>query len=150
VRTAPAAAVRFALVATSALVATACSSRPAEPVVLELRTAGSSTAFMPDTLSAPAGATVTLRLTNDGEIAHNLVVVRDEEAVQPIVLAAYTAIATQYVPAGFDDDLLASIPLVYPGQTLEVTFTMPQAGSYTYVCVFPGHGSTMRGVIVAR
>jgi azurin len=141
---------RFALVVAAALVTAACRSRPAEPVVLELRTAGSSTAFMPDTLSAPAGATVTLRLTNEGEIAHNLVVVRNEEAVQPIVLAAYTAIATQYVPTGFDADMVASIPLVYPGQTLEVTFTMPAEGSYTYVCVFPGHGSTMRGVLVAR
>jgi plastocyanin len=141
---------RFVLVACAVIAASACSARPPEPVVLALRTDGSRTAFMPDTLSAPAGATVTLRLTNEGEIAHNLVVVRDAEAVQPIVLAAYVAIATQYLPTGFDGDMVASIPLVYPGQTLEVTFTMPAEGSYTYVCVFPGHGSTMRGVLVAR
>jgi plastocyanin len=117
------------------------------PLLLELHTTGSRTAFLPDTLSAPAGTPVVLRLVNEGEIAHNLVVVRNEQAVQPIVLAAYQAIATEYVPSGFEDDILASIPLVYPGQALEVSFTTPEPGSYTYVCVFPTHGSSMRGTL---
>ena len=119
------------------------------PVLLELRTTGSRTAFLPDTLSARPRDRVVLRLVNEGEIAHNLVVVRNEEAVQPIVLAAYQAIATEYVPSGFDDDILASIPLVYPGQVGEVSFTMPEPGRYTYVCVFPTHGSSMRGSLLS-
>lgn len=119
------------------------------PVLLELRTTGSRTAFLPDSLSAPAGDRVILRLVNEGEIAHNLVVVLDEEAVQPIVLAAYQAIATEYVPSGFDEDILASLPLVYPGQLREVSFTMPAPGRYTYVCVFPTHGSSMRGTLLS-
>jgi plastocyanin len=120
-----------------------------EPVVLELRTEGSRTAFLPDTLTATAGARVTLRMVNEGEIAHNLVVVAEEESVQPIVLAAYQSIATEYVPTGFDEAIVASTPLAYPGDTVEVSFAMPDAGGYTFVCVFPGHGSTMRGAVVA-
>jgi azurin len=88
-------------------------------------------------------------MVNEGEIAHNLVVVADEESVQPIVLAAYQSIATEYVPTGFDEAIVASTPLAYPGDTVEVSFTMPDAGGYTFVCVFPGHGSTMRGAVVA-
>jgi plastocyanin len=121
----------------------------AEPVVLELRTEGSRTAFLPDTLSVAPGARVTLRVVNEGEIAHNLVVVADEESVQPIVLAAYQSIATEYVPTGFGEAIVASTPLAYPGDTVEVSFTMPDTGGYTLVCVFPGHGSTMRGAVVA-
>ena len=132
------------------LALTSCGPDAPPEVVLELRTTGSRTAFMPDTLSAPPGAHVTLRLINEGEIAHNLVIVRSEDAVQPIVLAAYQSIATQYVPTGFEDDILASTPLVYPGQTHELTFVMPAEGRFTYVCVFPGHGSTMRGVLRAE
>ena len=118
-------------------------------VVLELRTSGSRTVFMPDSLSAPAGAQVVLRLINEGEVAHNVVFVLNEDAVQPIVLAAYQAIATEYVPEGFDDDILLSTPLVYPGETFETSFTMPGSGRYTYVCVFPTHGSTMRGTLTS-
>jgi len=121
-----------------------------EPTVLELRTAGSRTAFMPDSLVADAGSTVVLRFTNEGEIAHNAVFVRNAEAVEPIVLAAYRAIATEYVPEGFDEDILVSTPLVYPGETFEISFVMPESGRYTYVCVFPTHGASMRGTLVSR
>ena len=121
-----------------------------EPIVLELRTAGSRTAFMPDSLVADAGATVTLRFTNEGEIPHNAVFVLNPDAVEPIVLAAYRAIKTQYVPEGFEEDILVSTPLVYPGETFEISFVMPEAGRYTYVCVFPTHGASMRGTLVSR
>jgi azurin len=117
--------------------------------MLEVRTEGSRTAFLPDSLSAAAGARATVRVINHGEIAHNFVLVRDDESVQPIVLAAYQAIATQYVPTGFEDAILASTPLVYPGDTLDVSFEVPEPGRYTFVCVFPGHGSTMRGTLIA-
>lgn len=117
--------------------------------VIELRTASSRTAFMPDSLSAKAGTPVVLRLINEGEIAHNVVVILNREAVQPIVLAAYQSIKTEYVPTGFEEDILASTPLVYPGESAEVSFVMPDPGRYTYVCVFPTHGSTMRGTLVS-
>ncbi len=118
--------------------------------MLELRTTGSRTAFLPDSLAARAGSNVVLRLINEGEIAHhNLVLVRAEEAVQPIVLAAYQAIATEYVPEGFDAEILASTPLVYPGDTLDLSIVMPEEGRYPFVCVFPGHGSAMRGTLAS-
>jgi plastocyanin len=120
------------------------------PTVIELRTVGSRTAFMPDSLVADAGATVILRFTNDGEVVHNAVFVRNPESVEPIVLAAYRAIATEYVPEGFEADILVATPLVYPGETFEVSFEMPAIGRYTYVCVFPTHGASMRGTLISR
>jgi plastocyanin len=138
-----------AAAAWSLLAGTACATDPPEPVLLEVRTEGSRTVFLPDSLAAPAGARGTIRVVNQGEIAHNLVLVREEDAVQPIVLAAYQSIATEYVPTGFEDAILASTPLVYPGDTVDVAFDVPEAGRYTFVCVFPGHGSTMRGTLIA-
>ena len=135
--------------AAAVLVGCVAADGPEGPVVLEVRTAGAATAFQPDTLSAAAGAPVTIRVVNGGEIAHNLVLVADAESVQPIVLAAYQSIATEYVPTGFDEAILASTPLVYPGDTVDVSLTMPEPGAYTFVCVFPGHGSTMRGTLIA-
>lgn len=138
-----------AVAALTALVAACLTPDEPGPVTLELRTAGSRTAFLPDSLEAPAGSRVTLRVINEGEIAHNLVLVAREEAVHPVVIAAYQAIATEYVPTGFEDDILASTPLVYPGDTVEVSFEMPTEGRYTFVCVFPGHGESMRGTLVS-
>jgi hypothetical protein len=43
--------------------------------------------------------------------------------------------------------LIAYTPLASPGETVEVTFTMPAAGGYTFVCRVPGHYSTMLGML---
>jgi azurin len=64
-------------------------------------------------------------------------------------LDAYGAIRTEYVPTGFEEQILVSTPLVYPGESFELSFVMPPPGRYTYVCVFPGHGLTMRGTLVS-
>lgn len=135
------------------LVASLCLSacglgREAPPMVLELRPSG-QTAFMPDSISAKAGSRVALRLINETELAHNVVVILDQGSVEDIVLASYGAIKTQYVPTGFEDAILASTPLVYPGEAFEVSFVMPEPGRYTYVCVFPGHGLAMRGTLIS-
>ena len=47
--------------------------------------------------------------------------------------------------------MLASTKLVGPGEVAEVSFKAPTApGSYTYICTFPGHATTMKGMLVVK
>ena len=47
-----------------------------------------------------------------------------------------------------DPSILTSIGLVQPGKKASVEFTVPkELGDYPYVCTFPGHSLTMRGVM---
>ena len=47
-----------------------------------------------------------------------------------------------------DADVLANTNLLDPGATGEIKFEAPAAGTYQFVCTFPGHGATMFGDFV--
>ncbi|MGF1448323.1 MAG: plastocyanin/azurin family copper-binding protein [Opitutales bacterium] len=108
-----------------------------------------------DTFELPAGVPVVLKLTNVGsmprqQMAHNFVLVADDSQLFEFNLAAGTAIETDYIPAGYDDYVLAASPLAGPGETVTVTFTAPaQPGRYPFLCTFPGHyDAGMKGVLI--
>jgi nitrite reductase (NO-forming) len=66
--------------------------------------------FGPDSLELPAGSTVEIELTNDGDQAHNFTI----------------------------EDLDVSSGTVDPGEVVTVTFSVPD-GTTTFVCTFhPG------------
>ena len=44
-----------------------------------------------------------------------------------------------------DPNVIASIRLLNPGESVQVTFTAPAAGAYQFVCTYPGHNATMFG-----
>ena len=47
-----------------------------------------------------------------------------------------------------DDSIIASIGLVQPGKSAKVSFNAPgENGDYPYVCTFPGHSLSMRGIM---
>jgi azurin len=53
--------------------------------------------------------------------------------------------AKGFVPE--DANVIAAIKLVQPGSKDSVTFTVPAAGDYPFMCMFPGHGILMNGII---
>ena len=47
-----------------------------------------------------------------------------------------------------DDAIIAYTPMSKPGETVSVTFTVPDStGEYGYLCTFPGHWATMQGTM---
>ena len=52
--------------------------------------------------------------------------------------------ANNYVPEN-DSNVLASTKLLDAGQTGDISFDAPAAGTYQFVCTFPGHALTMYG-----
>jgi azurin len=80
---------------------------------------------------------------------HNVVVLNTPEksVMKAVAQAGLNAgPANNYVPD--HDAILTHTPLSKPGETVEVTFTAPEApGEYGYLCTFPGHWSTMQGTM---
>jgi azurin len=49
------------------------------------------------------------------------------------------------------DKVIAATKMLGPGETDTVSFTAPAAGTYDYICTFPGHAMAgMRGVLTVK
>jgi azurin len=107
-------------------------------------------------LKARAGQPIKLTFDNSGSAApqpHNVVV--GKAGSKDALTAASVKIMTD--PAGMgkgfvpeDPAVLAAIKMLQPGGKDSVTFTLPAAGDYPFMCMFPGHGILMNGVIHAE
>lgn len=82
--------------------------------------------FSPKSWSIPAGAEVTLSLTNEGSMAHTFALI---ESAQPPTSSDELEQATLLHETG-----------VAAGETVEAVFTAPaEPGTYQVVCGVPGH-----------
>jgi azurin len=96
-----------------------------------------------------AGAEVELDFSNPCVLPHNLVL------VQPEAEAALTAAVGAMGLEGMEKQFVPEVPgivaatkLLQPGNKEKLRFKAPEApGEYPYVCTFPGHWFTMRGVM---
>ena len=91
----------------------------------------------PPTWTVPAGAEVTVELTNNGALEHNWAIVEPGAEV-PVPLDAETA----------EGILLYDTGLVDPGSTATATFTAPEAGEYLVICTVAGHYPAMQGRLI--
>lgn len=105
------------------------------------------------------GETVRLVFENTAtspSMQHNVVVLTSsEEGVFKKVGEAGTQAGStnDYVPpeGPIQKEILAHTPIAKPGETVEVTFTVPEeTGEYGYVCTFPGHWATMQGTMYVK
>jgi uncharacterized protein len=103
-------------------------------------------------LTVKAGAIVRIVFKNSDNMQHNVLLLRPGtiEAVGAMAdkfLTDPQAMARQYVPE--TPNVLASTPLVNPGETHDLRFTAPSTpGRYPYVCTFPGHWRMMQGTLI--
>ncbi len=108
-------------------------------------------------IEATPGETLHIVLENNGTVpkaamAHNWVLLAAGKNADAYAAAAISAAASNYMPAALKPEVLASIPLLGPGESGEVTFKAPTTpGTYSYLCSFPAHCSAgMRGVLVVK
>ena len=95
-----------------------------------------------------AGQEVVLTLSNSSSInQHNWVLVQPGTK-DTVALRGTTAGPGQDWLQPDDPDAIAHTKLLDPGETGEVRFTAPPAGTYQFVCTFPGHNVTMFGDFV--
>jgi azurin len=106
------------------------------------------------TINAKPGEALTVKLTNKGTMpkmamGHNFVLFKKGVDVQAFTTDAVTAGQTDYIPAKYKAQIIANTKILGPGESAEVSFTAPkEPGSYTFICSFPGHATTMKGTLV--
>jgi len=73
-------------------------------------------------------------------MAHNFVLLKAGTDIKKFTDAAANARATDFIPPAFKSAIIASAPMVGPGESMEVVFDAPKVpGKYTFLCSFAGH-----------
>jgi uncharacterized protein len=107
--------------------------------------------FTETTITARPGQRVEITLNNTDDMPHNIVIFRrgtftDYEKELFGSLNEPNAQLRGFVPDS--PNVLVASRLLNPGEWTVVTFDAPtESGEYPFVCSFPGHWATMRGVL---
>lgn len=85
-------------------------------------------------------------------MAHNFILLVADSDAQAFATAAATERTNDYIPPQMEDQIIAHTGLAGGGETVEVTFTVPDTpGSYAFICSFPGHfAAGMRGTLIVE
>ncbi|MCC7525180.1 MAG: hypothetical protein IT250_10185 [Chitinophagaceae bacterium] len=119
--------------------------------VLHLTAVPARMAFDQTSLTVKAGTEVALIFENADGMPHNVVIIKPGSLEK--VGQAAEAMAAQkdgyeksFVPKM--PEVLFATPLVNSGKNFRLDFTVPnKPGDYPFICSFPGHWQTMKGVI---
>ena len=106
-------------------------------------------------IDVKADRTVKLTLTHTGKMAknvmgHNLVILKKDVDVKAFAMSAIAAKATDFIPAGSEDKMIAMTKLIGGGESDTIEFAAPEAGTYNFICTFPGHFTMMKGILVVE
>ena len=121
------------------------------PLEIEISAVKEEMKYTIEAFTVKPGQYVRITLKNPDEMQHNLVFVRPGrvEEVGSLVTAmakATDAADRDYIPP--TPDVLLWTKLVDPGQSVTLEFIAPTTpGDYPYMCTFPGHWKTMRGMM---
>ena len=102
-----------------------------------------------------AGAKVALTLNHTGKLpkasmGHNLVILAAGTDLITFVTAATGAAAEDYVPKSQAESVVAATKLIGGGESDTVIFDAPAAGTYDFICSFPGHYAIMKGKFIVE
>ncbi len=134
------------MVVSSAVLLGACGKGTAE---LNIASVGETMAYDQTSLTVKAGQKVHLVLTSHATsqaMKHNWVLVNPGKEAEVATAGMTAGESKNYVQPG-DGNVLAHTPISQPGGQTEVTFTAPAAGTYPYICTYPGHYQTMHGTL---
>lgn len=113
--------------------------------------------FSTKSIEVKAGDKVTLTFKHIGQLpktamGHNLVILKAGSAVPDFANKAMAAPTTEYIPqdAETKDKIIAHTKLIGGGESDTITFTAPAAGTYPFLCTFPGHFGLMQGTLTVK
>lgn len=105
-------------------------------------------------ITVSAGSKVELTLTHTGTMAkesmgHNFVLLKQGTDMVAFTTEASKAMDNEYIPAG-SDAIIAHTELIGGGSSTTITFDAPEAGTYDFICSFPGHYALMKGKFIVE
>jgi len=100
------------------------------------------------------GLKLKLELKNAGTLpkeamGHDFVLLKSGSDITAFAAKAMSAKPTDYIPADAAE-MIAHTKLLGPGESDTIEITLPAAGTYPYLCTFPGHVGLMNGQLVAE
>ncbi len=120
-----------------------------EGLLLDVSVKGEDLEYDIIEMSAPAGQEVTVQFRNVSKAQpHNWVLVQNGTKDAVTADGIESGEETDYVVPG-DERVVAQTGLLAGKETGKVTFTVPPAGTYQFVCTFPAHNITMFGTFTA-
>lgn len=126
-----------------------------EEGVVEIRITGNDQMqFNKNELRVQAGQTVRLTLEHVGQLqenvmGHNVVILKQDTDVTDFAQRAAAARDNDYIPEG-TDEVIAHTEMIGGGETTTIEFVAPEAGTYTFICSFPGHFVQMQGQFIVE
>jgi azurin len=130
----------------------AASEKPAGAVSVSVKVVPGQVRFETTQFDVTAGLPVELTFSNGCIMPHNLVLI--EPDAEGALIAGVNALGLEgmdkhFVPAV--PGIIAATKLLQPQAREVLNFTAPKKpGDYPYLCTFPGHWFTMRGVMRVR
>lgn len=102
-----------------------------------------------------AGQKVKLTLKHVGvmpkaAMGHNLVILKPGIEAAAFAALAAAAFQEEYFPAASANQTIAHTKLIGGGESTSIEFVAPAAGSYTFICTYPGHWGAMRGEMIVE
>ncbi len=127
------------------------NTSPADPGgPLTISVVGDSLQYDKQLLTVNAGSDVTLSFTNVATVQqHNWVLVKPGTKDAVALAGILAGVANGWIPVD-DDRVLANSSLLDAGASEEIKFNAPAAGTYPFVCTFPGHNATMVGNFIVK
>ena len=114
------------------------------PIDLEVGVRGDTLEFDTNSFTATAGSEVVLTFSNDSALfQHNWVLVRSGTKDEVAAAGISAGAENDWIPPN-DERVVANTKLLGSAETEEIKFTL-DAGTYQFVCTFPGHNTTMFG-----
>jgi len=105
-------------------------------------------------IKVKAGQKVKLTLRHVGKMnikimGHNVIILKQGVDLVAFASIAATANDNQYIPKD-SQDIIAHTDLIGGGTTTSIEFDAPEAGTYEFLCSFPGHYGMMRGKFIVE
>ena len=102
-----------------------------------------------------AGQEVTLTLRHKGKMellvmGHNFVLLKEGVEIPAFAIEAGNAGPPKDWIPNDGKDVIAHTKMIGGGQSTSITFMAPAAGTYDFICSFPGHWGTMKGKFVVE
>lgn len=105
-------------------------------------------------IKVKAGQKVKLTLKHIGKLdknvmGHNVVILKKDVDLAKFAANAAAERDNGYIPKD-SQDIIAYTELIGGGETIVIEFNAPEAGTYEFLCSFPGHYAMMRGTFIVE
>jgi len=132
------------------LIAMPLSAAPPASQTVEIKTLTAQMRYDTPEFSVPPGTPLRIIFNNVDDLPHNIVFCQPGTDVLAISMRQMEkpddAVKRDWVPN--DPAIFAHSRLVNPHDRQEIIFTVPEKkGTYPFVCTFPGHALTMKGLM---